>query len=40
VKWHGLWFRVPPLDLQAAVSRERGLQDRVAAIDLIRASRA
>jgi hypothetical protein len=40
VKWHGLWFRVPPLDLQAAVSRERGLQDRVAAINLIRASRA
>jgi hypothetical protein len=39
-QWHGLDFRVPPLDIQAAVSRERGLHDRVAAIKLIQASRA
>ena len=38
VEWHGLWFRVPPLDLQAAVSHERGLHDRAAAIELIQAS--
>lgn len=40
VEWCSLDFRVPPLDLQAAVSRERGLHDRVAAIELIQASRS
>jgi hypothetical protein len=35
VEWRGLRFRVPPLDLQAAVCRERGLHDRVAAIEAL-----
>ena len=35
VSWRGMTFRVPPLDLQAAVSRERGLHDRVAAIEAL-----
>jgi hypothetical protein len=39
VEWRGRCFRVPPLDLQAAVSRERGLHERTAAIALIQASR-
>jgi hypothetical protein len=33
IEWHGLPFRVPPLDLQVAVTRERGLKDRLAAIE-------
>lgn len=33
VMWRGLSFTVPPVDLQLAVSRERGLDDRVAAIE-------
>lgn len=39
VEWYGLSFRVPPLDLQAAVSRERGLHERVAGIEMIQAPR-
>jgi hypothetical protein len=35
VTWHGLDFRVPPLDLQTAVTRERGLHDRVVAIEAL-----
>jgi hypothetical protein len=35
VSWRGLSFRVPPLDLQAAVTRERGLHDRASAIDAL-----
>jgi hypothetical protein len=35
VSWRGLEFRVPPLDLQAAVARERGIHDRAAAIDAL-----
>ena len=35
VSWRGLDFRVPPLDLQAAVSRERGLHDRASAIEAL-----
>lgn len=35
VWWRGLAFRVPPLDLQAAVTRERGLDDRFAAIQAL-----
>jgi hypothetical protein len=35
VSWRGLDFRVPPLDLQAAVTRERGLHDRATAIDAL-----
>jgi hypothetical protein len=35
VVWHGLRFAVPPLDLQLAVTRERGLLDRVAAIEAL-----
>jgi hypothetical protein len=35
VTWHGLQFQVPPLDLQEAVSRERGLHDRVTAIEML-----
>jgi hypothetical protein len=33
--WHDLRFRVPPLGLQLAVARERGLQDRVRAIEAL-----
>lgn len=33
IVWRGLRFTVPPLDLQLAVTRERGLDDRVAAIE-------
>jgi hypothetical protein len=33
IEWRGLSFRVPPLDLQLAVSRDRGLHTRVAAIE-------
>jgi hypothetical protein len=32
VEWHDLRFRLPPLDLQLAVTRERGLHDRARAI--------
>jgi hypothetical protein len=32
VEWRGHRLRVPPLDLQVAVSRARGLDDRVAAL--------
>jgi len=35
IEWRGLEFRVPPLDLQMAVTRERGLHDRVAAIEAL-----
>ena len=35
VTWRGLRFDVPPLDLQTAVARERGLHDRVAAIEAL-----
>jgi hypothetical protein len=35
VEWHGLGFRVPPLDLQLAVARERGLHERVRAIEAL-----
>lgn len=35
VEWHGLRFRVPPLDLQLAVTRERGLHGRVRAIEAL-----
>ena len=35
VTWRGLDFRVPPLDLQTAVARERGLHDRVTAIEAL-----
>lgn len=35
VSWRGLGFRVPPLDLQAAVTRERCLYDRATAIDAL-----
>ena len=35
IEWHGLPFRVPPLDLQVAVTRERGLSDRLAAIEAL-----
>lgn len=33
VLWRGRWLRVPPLDLQRAVSVRRGLDDRVRRID-------
>lgn len=33
VEWRGRTFKVAPLDLQAATARERGLLDRVAAIE-------
>jgi hypothetical protein len=33
VRWHGVDLRVPPLDLQRAVSVRRGLHERVALID-------
>jgi hypothetical protein len=33
VRWRGHELRVPPLDLQLAVSRRRGLDDRAAAIE-------
>jgi hypothetical protein len=33
IEWRGLSLRVPPLDLQLAVCRERGLDERVAAIE-------
>jgi hypothetical protein len=33
VEWRGLSFRVPPLDLQLVVCRDRGLDGRVAAIE-------
>jgi hypothetical protein len=35
LEWHGLCLRVPPLDLQLAVTRERGLRDRVTAIEAL-----
>jgi hypothetical protein len=35
VEWHGLHLRLPPLDLQLAVARERGLHDRVRAIEAL-----
>jgi hypothetical protein len=35
IEWHGLSFRVPPLDLQLAVTRERGLNERLAAIEAL-----
>jgi len=35
VPWHDLQFRVPPLDLQLAVNRERGVHDRVRAIEAV-----
>jgi hypothetical protein len=35
VAWRGLSFRVPPLDLQAAVARKRGLHDRASAIETL-----
>jgi len=35
VTWEGFELRVPPLDLQRAVSRRRGLTSRVALIDAI-----
>jgi hypothetical protein len=35
IEWRGLAFRVPPLDLQAAVTRERGLKERLAAIEAL-----
>jgi hypothetical protein len=37
VLWHGHPVRVPPLDLQRAVSLRRGLHDRVAMIDALAA---
>jgi hypothetical protein len=33
IEWNGQRFRVPPLDLQIAVTRERGLTDRLAGIE-------
>jgi hypothetical protein len=33
IEWQGLSLRVPPLDLQLAVCRDRGLDERVAAIE-------
>ncbi|MEZ0449166.1 nucleotidyltransferase domain-containing protein [Cellulomonas sp. ICMP 17802] len=36
VTWHGRPVRVPPIELQRAVSVRRGLSDRVAAIDRYR----
>jgi hypothetical protein len=36
VTWEGCQLRVPPLDLQRAVSQRRGLTSRVALIDAIR----
>ena len=36
VTWEGWRLRVPPLDLQRAVSQRRGLTSRVALIDAIR----
>jgi hypothetical protein len=36
VTWEGWQLRVPPLDLQRAVSSRRGLTDRVALIDAMR----
>jgi hypothetical protein len=36
VTWEGWQLRVPPLDLQRAVSQRRGLTSRVALIDAIR----
>jgi hypothetical protein len=33
VRWRTLELRVPPLDLQRAVSARRGLHERVALID-------
>lgn len=38
VTWRGLDFRVPPLDLQTAVARERGLHERVTAIEAVASS--
>jgi hypothetical protein len=35
VRWEGWPIRVPPLDLQRAVSQRRGLLDRVALIDVL-----
>jgi hypothetical protein len=35
IEWQGLSFRVPPLDLQVAVTRERGLEERLAAIEAL-----
>ena len=35
VEWRGLPFRVPPLDLQLAVTRERGLHERGRAIEAL-----
>ncbi|MGZ3356355.1 MAG: hypothetical protein ACXVBO_16060 [Isosphaeraceae bacterium] len=35
VEWQGLSFRVPPLDLQVAVTRERGLNERLVAIEAL-----
>jgi hypothetical protein len=35
LEWHGLCLCVPPLDLQLAVTRERGLRDRVTAIEAL-----
>jgi hypothetical protein len=35
IAWRGLSFRVPPLDLQVAVTRERGLKERLAAIEAL-----
>lgn len=33
IDWQGLSFRIPPLDLQLAVCRDRGLDERVVAIE-------
>ncbi len=35
VTWEGWQLRVPPLDLQRAVSQRRGLTERVTLIDAI-----
>jgi len=35
LEWQGLQYQLPPLDLQLAVTRERGLHDRVSAIEAL-----